>query len=162
MSRQSPRDFHGPVVLRVGPAVVGNNRSPIRPPWVPVIWIITQALVQFTVLAQLVAVQLDAETWLRWNGDSAVLVAHRAALDDVISQVVITGGDNGHPRRTRGWGGRTPGAALLPIGCQAPRKNAPQCRFGTSRRRLRRAYRRVFRPKMSYPAAQYRPPYREY
>src|SRR6185312_14081540 len=71
--------------------VVGNNRRPIRSPWVPVVWIITQALVQFTVLAQLVAVQLDAETWLRWNGDSAVLVAHRAALDDVISQVVIMG-----------------------------------------------------------------------
>src|SRR6059036_3717710 len=73
---------HGPVVVRIGPAVVGNDRRPLRTSRVPIIGITVQPLVQLAVLAHLVPIQFNPQSGRGGNRDGAGLVAHRAAFDD--------------------------------------------------------------------------------
>src|ERR1051325_1314850 len=76
-------------VRGVGPAVVRDGRRPARPERVSVIRITAQTFVSLGVLGQLVAVEPHAQARPRRHGDGALLVLERAALDDVVREVMI-------------------------------------------------------------------------
>src|SRR5665213_3416215 len=84
----SVRNFHDPIVLRVGPPFIGKNRRPAGTAGIPIIRISAEPLVQFAVLAEFVAIEPHAQTRSVRHTDGAVLVLHRAAFDDVVGKAV--------------------------------------------------------------------------
>src|ERR1700678_4635743 len=85
----SVRHTHGAIVGGGCPAIVGNNGSPTGAPWVLVIRIAAQPAVELAVLAQLFAVELDAEAGSAGYANRALFVRHAAAFDNVVHQMVI-------------------------------------------------------------------------
>src|ERR1017187_761619 len=63
------RNHYRPIVFRVGPAAVGNQRRPTWTPRILVVRVAPETLVEFAVLAQLVAIQLHTETRLVRHAD---------------------------------------------------------------------------------------------
>src|ERR1035438_1241019 len=84
-------DGNRAVVFGIGPAVVGNERRPAGTAGIPIVGVAAEALVEFAVLAQFLAVKLDAEAGLIGHADRAVFVAHEAALNDIVPQVMVVG-----------------------------------------------------------------------
>src|SRR5215211_1630113 len=78
-------------VCGVGPAVVRDRRRPARPERVLVVGVAAQTFVKLSVLGQLVAVEPHAEARPRGHCDGATLVLERAALDDVVGQMMVMG-----------------------------------------------------------------------
>src|SRR5215217_8212226 len=76
-------------VRGVGPAVVRDRRRPAGPERVLVVRVTAQTFVKLGVLGQLVAVEPHAQARPLRDGDGAVLVLERAALDDVVRQVMV-------------------------------------------------------------------------
>src|SRR5689334_22247209 len=83
------RNLHRAVVLRIGPPFVRNNRRPARTGWILIVGIISQAFIQLAILAELFAIEFDAQAGPFRHGDRAVLVAHQAALNHVVHQMMI-------------------------------------------------------------------------
>src|SRR5665213_1966117 len=85
----SVRNFHDPIVLRVGPPLIGQNRRPARTPGVAIIRISAEPLVQFAVFAEFVAIEPHAQAGSIRHADGAVFILHEAAFDNVVGKVVI-------------------------------------------------------------------------
>src|ERR1019366_10829452 len=84
-------DGNRAVVFGIGPAAVGDDRRPAGAAGIPIVGVAAEALVEFAVLVQFLAIKLDAEAGLIGHADSAVFVAHEAALNDIVPQVMVVG-----------------------------------------------------------------------
>src|SRR5665647_3396216 len=110
MQGASVRDRDWAIVFGIGPAVVGNDGCPAGAAGVPIVGVAAETLVEFAVLAQFFAIQLDAEAGLIGHTDPAVFVAHEATLNDVVRQVMVVGiggeGEVGDDRAEMQHGGQ--------------------------------------------------------
>src|ERR1035438_1419 len=80
---------HRVIVLWIGPAVVGNDGGPAGTAGILIVGITAETLVKFVVLAQLFAIESDAQPGLGRHRDCAVVIGHAAAFDDVVGEAMI-------------------------------------------------------------------------
>src|ERR1039457_6120445 len=79
------------IVWGICPGVVGTHGCPAGAAGIPIIGVAAETLVEFAVLSQFLAIERDAETGSIRHADGAVFVAHEAALNDVVRQVMVVG-----------------------------------------------------------------------
>src|ERR1051326_6634915 len=83
------RNFDRPVVVRIGPTIIRDQRGPARPAGILIVRIAPQALVKFAVFAQLFTIEFDAQAGSARHFDRTILVLHQTTLDDVVCEMVI-------------------------------------------------------------------------
>src|ERR1017187_10488871 len=83
------RNHYRPIVVRVCPTGVGDNRRPSRTARILVVRVAPETLVEFAVLAQFVAIQLPPETRLARNADRAILIWHQPTFNPVVGQMMV-------------------------------------------------------------------------
>src|SRR5258705_3835291 len=77
------------MVLGIGPAIVGDDGCPAGAAWILVVGVAAETFVEFAVLAQLFAIQFDAEAGLIGHPDRSVFVAHPASLNHIVRQMMV-------------------------------------------------------------------------
>ena len=89
MRKQLVRNRWGSGIFWIGPAIVGNQRRPSGAQGILIVRIAAQTLVELAVLAQFLAVELHAQSRPIGYPDCTVFISHQAALDNVVSQMMV-------------------------------------------------------------------------
>src|SRR6476660_9843984 len=84
-------DRNRAIVFGICPAIVGDDGCPAGAAWVLIVRVAAEMLVEFAVLAQLFAIEFDAEAGLIGHTDRPVFIPHQASLNDVVREVMIVG-----------------------------------------------------------------------
>src|ERR1041385_6255132 len=85
----SDRNRHWTIVLRIGPAIIRNDRGPTGTAGVLIVGIAAEALIQLTVFAELVTVECYAQPGLIRYGYRPIRIGHEASFDDVVGEVMV-------------------------------------------------------------------------